>query len=82
MIKAFFMAAIIFVVCILENIGHYFGFCMHGWMANIIGSISGAAMGFALYSREISIWLTSKEWGKRKPHKCKHHHHNIPEEEA
>jgi hypothetical protein len=80
--KAIFMAVIIFVVCILENIGHYFGFCMHGWMANVVGSLSGAAMGLALYSREINIWLMSRKYGKRKPHKCKDHHHNIPEEET
>jgi hypothetical protein len=80
MVKAFFTALLIFAVCFLENIGHYFGFCFHGWMANIIGSFSAIAMGLAVYSMDIKIWLKSRNIGKRKPHMCKDHHHIIPEE--
>jgi hypothetical protein len=79
MIKAFFTTLIILLVCLLENIGHYFGFCFHGWMANIIGSISGIMMGLAVYSTDIQIWLKSRNYyGKGKPHVCKPHHHIIP----
>ena len=80
MIKAFFTTLLILAVCCLENIGHYFGFCFHGWMANIIGSFSAIVMGLAVYSMDIKIWLKSRNYGKRKPHVCKDHHHIIPEE--
>jgi hypothetical protein len=80
MVKAFFTTLLIFAVCCLENIGHYFGFCFHGWMANIIGSFSAIVMGLAVYSMDIKIWLKSRNYGKRKPHVCKDHHHVIPEE--
>lgn len=80
MIKAFLTTLMILFVCFLENIGHYFGFCFHGWMANIIGSFSAIAMGLAVYSMDIKIWLKSRNYGKRKPHVCKDHHHDIPED--
>jgi hypothetical protein len=80
MIKTFFTAVLIFAVCSLENIGPYFGFCFHGWMANIIGSFSAIAIGLAVYSMDLKIWLKSRTYGKRKPHMCKDHHHDIPED--
>lgn len=78
MIKAFLTTLAILLVCSLENISHYFGFCFHGWMANIIGSFSAIAMGLAVYSMDIKIWLKSRNYGLRKSHKCKDHHHVIP----
>lgn len=75
MTKGFFTTLLILVICSLENIGHYFGFCFHGIMANVIGSIGVFAVTFGLYAKDIKIWLETRKYGKRKPHICKDHHH-------
>jgi len=57
MIKAFFTALLIFFVCGLENVGHYFGVCTHGMLSSMFGFISSVAIGLAIYSKDISIFL-------------------------
>ena len=73
MIKAALMTLVIFVVCTLENIGHYFGFCFHGLMTQIVGGIVAFGFGLAMYFTNIKIWLNTRTNNRRK-HMCKDHH--------
>ena len=79
MIKASILAVGIFVVCMLENIGHYFGFCFHGWLANIVGCLGIAIGASAIYFKDFERWLTTRgnqhSWFQRK-HKCNHEKHH------
>lgn len=74
MIKPALIAIGIAIVCTLENIGHYFGFCFHGMLSSIIGCISVGLMGTVLYFKQFQIWLNSRSKDKQ-PHRCKDHDH-------
>ena len=77
MIKKAMVGLLIIIVCFLENIGHFFGFCFHGFMAQIVGCIAAFGFGIGIYFKDIKIWLTSRDKYGYKSHKCKHHHPDM-----
>ena len=80
MIKGALLAAGILVVCTLENIGHYFGICFHGYLANIVGWIAVGGFAIAAYIKDFEGWLiTMGNWHHKHKHKCNHHKHHKEE---
>ena len=82
MIKAALVSLGILILCGLENIGHYFGICFHGWTAQIIGCLGGVAFGLSMYFQNLQAWLVSRNansWSvshkESRPHKCNSVHH-------
>ena len=73
MIKAALVSLGVLLLCGLENIGHYFGICFHGYTAQIIGCLSGVSFGLAMYFKNLQIWFLSRREGR--PHKCNSAHH-------
>ena len=73
--KPFLISIGVICVCFLENIGHYFGICLHGVMSQFLGSIAICLVSLGLYSRNVSLWLKTRK--SKTPHKCKeeNHHH-------
>ncbi len=69
--KKLIIAVGILIVCSLENIGHYFGFCFHGWMAIFFGSLGVFGVGVSLHFNNIVAWLNLKSQGDHQ-HKCDH----------
>jgi mannose/fructose/N-acetylgalactosamine-specific phosphotransferase system component IIC len=78
MIKTVLIAIGIGLVCALENIGHYFGFCFHGYMANLIGGLSVFGFTIVMFLNNIIGWLNTKR-KHNKPHRCNHEHHHAEE---
>jgi len=74
--KKLIIAIGILIVCGLENIGHYFGFCFHGWTATILGSLG--VFGIGLYSNSAIVWLNMKRKGDHS-HKCDHEQNHVEE---
>lgn len=78
MIKAAFVSLGVLILCGLENIGHYFGICFHGYTAQIVGCLGGIAFGLSMYFQNLQAWLTSRK--ESHPHKCnRDHNHNQDE---
>ena len=77
MIKKAIVGGLIIIVCFLENIGHYFGLCFHGFMAQIVGCLAAGGFAIGIYFKDIQIWLSSRKYGDRQPHKCKNHDHKL-----
>ncbi len=71
MIKTTLITIGVLIVCGLETLGHYFGFCFHGWLSLMMGGISTHVNGILLYMSQFKIWLGSRETKTR--HKCKDH---------
>lgn len=79
MIKTVLIAIGIGLVCALENIGHYFGFCFHGWTANLVGGLSMFGVTLVAYLNNYLEWLNLK-LKHIKPHRCNHEHHHKEED--
>jgi len=80
MIKGALTVILIFIICSLENIGHYFGFCFHGMLSTMFGCLGAFGITIGVYLKDIQLWLSTRKYGKRRPHMCKDHHHDIPKE--
>lgn len=78
MAKPLIISIVIVLVCALENISHYFGFCFHGWMSHIIAGLSAFGFSIILYLTNIIHWLNPKQ-KHTNPHRCKHKHFHTEE---
>ena len=74
MIKPVLISLGVLILCGLENIGHYFGFCFHGWMSTVIGCLGVFGLSFSLYLKQFQAWLTDRN-SKQPQHTCKDHNH-------
>lgn len=71
--KSILISISILIVCGLENIGHQFGLCFHGMLSQLAGCFAVLLISIGLYSKQLKVWLDSRN-GKHQ-HKCKDHHH-------
>jgi hypothetical protein len=78
MIKAALVSIGVLILCGLENIGHYFGICVHGYTAQIVGCLGGVAFGLSMYFHNLQAWLISLK--ESRTHKCNHDHNHDPDE--